>query len=320
MLKNYLKIALRRIQKQKLLSFINIGGLALGIACFLLISVYINHEMSYDNFHKNIKNIYRIYTIDNEPSGRKYSAMSPHPLPKALENDFPKLTNVVCINNPLEDEIKTDKNIYKEKIMFASPNFFNMFDFPYRAGTYKQLSKNINTIIITEDLSKKIFGNDISLGKTLTVHGKYDFIVGGVIKNIPSNSSFQFDAFISDEFLYRYIYPNEDKKWNSMGVETYVEFSPAISPQYLKSQFPIILNKYLPDYMKGRFGLDIQPLRDIHTNMDIESRITTQVSKLTLLIFFIIACTILAIASINFINLSTVLFIERQKEIGIRKV
>ena len=158
------------------------------------------------------------------------------------------------------------------------------------------------------------------IGKTLTIHGKYYFIVVGVIKNIPSNSSFQFDAFISDEFLNRYLYPNEDKKWNSMGVETYVQFSPAISPQYLKSQFTSLLNKYLPDYLKGRLKLDIQPLQDIHTNIEIESRLAPQVSKSALLIFFIIACTILVIASINFINITTSLFVERQKEIGIRKI
>ena len=94
--------------------------------------------MSYDNFNKNIKNIYRIYRIENEPSGSTRSAMSPHPLPKVLGNDFPQLTNIVCINNPLEDEIKSNDNKYKEKLMFASPNFFNMFDFPFLSGTYKQ--------------------------------------------------------------------------------------------------------------------------------------------------------------------------------------
>jgi len=319
MIKNYLKIALRKIRKQKLHSFINIGGLALGIACFLIISVYVNHEMSYDNFHKNKQNIYRVCRLENEPSGKVISAFTPHALPKALTNDFPNLKNVVSILSTLQDEIRVGDNKFPEKIMFASPNFFNMFDFPFQVGSLEALSKNINSIIISENLAIKLFGKVSPLGKTVTVHGQFPFIVAGIIQNIPTNSSFQFDAFISNQFLYHYILPEEEKKWYSMGVETFVEL-PSSALNNIKSQFPLFLKKYLPDYLQNKMDLDLQPLQEIHTNSEIQSELFPSVSKLSLIIFFIVACTILFIAVINFVNLSTALYAERQKEIGMRKV
>lgn len=319
MLKNYLKISLRKMAQQKLYSFINIGGLALGIALFLLITAYVNREMSYDNFHKDKENIYRVYRIEDEPSGRVNSAATPNALPKALENDFPEIKKVVSITSTI-DEIKAGENKLHERILFASPNFFDMFDFPFEIGNYEQLNENINSIILTSQLAKKLFGNESPLGKTVTMFGQLNFIVSGILKNFPANSSFQLDAFVPIEALYHYILPDEEKKWYSMGVETFVEFSPKLSPEYLKSQFPQFLNKYLPDYLKGRLELNLQPLGDIHTNTSIESYIFPPLSKTSLLIFFLIACTILGIASINSINLVSAKQSERDKEIGVRKV
>ena len=320
MLKNYLKITLRKMTQQKLLSFINIGGLGLGVACFLLISVYVNHEFSFDSFHKNKENIYRIYRIEDEPSGRLSSAATPHALPKALINDFPDLKNVVSILSTNEDELKAGENKFKEKILFASPNFFEVFDFPFEVGNYKQLTENINSILLTKDLAKKLFGDESPLGKTVTVHGQFNFIVAGILEDIPLNSSFQFDAFVSNEVVYHYMMPDEENKWYSMGVETFVEFSPNLSPENLKAQLPEFLKKYLPDYLQGRLELDLQPLKDIHTDNDIPSFIFPAVSKMSLIMFFLIACTILAIASINFINLAIAGYSKRRKEIGMRKV
>ena len=320
MLKNYLKIAFRKMAEQKLYSFVNIGGLALSIAIFLLITTYVNREMSYDNFHKERENIYRVYRIEDEPSGRVSSAATPHALPKALENDFPEIKNVVSINSTMDDEIKAGENIYHERILFASPNFFDMFDFQFEIGNYKQLNENINSIILTSQLARKLFGNESPLGKTVTVQGQFNFIVSGILKNIPANSSFQFDCFVSNKAFYRYIMPDEETKWYSMGVETFVEFSPKLSPEHLKLQFPKFLNKYLPDYLKGKLELNLQPLRDIHTDTNIESYIFPPVSRISLLIFFLIASTILGIASINFINLVSAKQSERDKEIGVRKV
>jgi putative ABC transport system permease protein len=305
--------------QQKLYSVINIGGLALGIALFLLITAYVNRELTYDNFHKDKENIYRVYRIEDEPSGRVSSAATPHALPRALENDFPEIKNVVRILSTGSSEIKAGENKFNERIFSASPNFFDMFDFPFEIGNYRQLDENINSIILTSQLAKILFGTESPLGKTVTINGQFNFIVSGILKNIPQNSNFQFDAFVSIKALYLTM-PDEENKWYSMGVETFVEFSPKLTAEYLKSQFPSFLNKYLPDYLKGRIELNLQPLRDIHTDTNIESYSFPPVSKTSLMIFFIIACTILGIASINFINLTSAKQSERDKEIGVRKV
>lgn len=320
MLENYLKISLRKMAQQKLYSFINIGGLALGIALFLLITTYVNREMSYDNFHKDRENIYRVCRIQDEPSGRVNSAATPHALPKALQDDFPDIKNVVSIVASDDVEIKYSENKFQEKILFASSNFFDVFDFAFEVGSARQLQENINSIILTPPLAKKLFGNESPLGKTVIVHNQIPFTVSGILKDIPQNSSFQFDAFVSREVMYRYIYPGEEKKWYSMGVETFVELPAEVSPNYLKLRFPQFLDKYLPDFLKGRLALDLQPLKDIHTDTSVESYLFPPVSKISLLIFFIIACTILGIASTNFINLVSVKQSERDKEIGVHKV
>ena len=320
MLKNYLKISLRKMAQQKLYTFINVGGLALGIALFLLITTYVNREMSYDNFHKDKENIYRVYRIEDEPSGRANSAATPHALPKALQNDFPEIKNVVSIAASDDAEIRCGQMEFKERILFASPNFFDAFDFPFEVGNARQLQENINSIILTAPLAKKLFGNESPLGKTVIVHNQIPFTVSGILKDIPQNSSFQFDAFVSQEVMYHYIYPGEEKKWYSMGVETFVELPTEVSPDYLRSRLPQLLDKYLPDFMKGRLQLDLQPLKDIHTDISIESYLFPPVSKTSLLIFFLIACTILCIASFNFINLVSAKQSERDKEIGVRKV
>ncbi|MBN2102686.1 ABC transporter permease [bacterium] len=320
MFKNYMKIAIRKMMRQKMYSMINIGGLAIGIACFLLISVYVKHEMSFDRFHKNHENIYRIYRIENESSGNVKNSATPHALPKALLNDYSDLKNVVSILTMREDEIKVDAHTFREKILFASPNFFDVFDFPFIVGSQKLLSQNIHSVIITKRLTKKLFGDISPIGKTVTVHKNLKLVIAGVMEDIPANSSFQFDAFICDDLAYRYILPGEEAKWYSMGIETFVEFSSDLSPQTLNAQFPVFLKKYLPDFLKGRIELGLQPLKDIHTNTEIRSDTFPAVSKFILSIFFLIAGTILAIASINFINMSIAKHAERQKEIGARKV
>jgi putative ABC transport system permease protein len=317
--KNYLKIALRKIRQHKMYSFITIGGLAVGMAGFLLISIYVYHEMCYDRFHKHGKNIYRVYRIEDDPSGRITSASTPHALPKALANDFPNLVNVVSIATR-ELEMNVQDRHFQEKVLVASSNFFNSFDFPFILGSPKKLSENIQNIVITKRLANKLFGHDSPMGKIITVQKQIELIVAGVIENVPTTSSFQFDAFVSNDFVYKTILRDEESKWYSMGVETFVEFPPHLSPETLQAQFPTLLKKYLPDYLQGRLDLGLQPLYDIHTNTQIASDKFPAISRYMLGLLFLIACAILGISSMNFINLTISRYTERLKEIGIRNV
>ena len=263
--------------------------------------VVYNSEKDYiigENILEMMETSWGIYRTEDEPSGGIAAASTPHALPKALSNDFPDLENVVSILSTRDEEIKTSDNTFQERIIFASPDFFDMFDFPFVVGSKKQLAENINSIILSKRLAKKLFGDVSPLGKQVIVHGQIPFIVAGIIANIPTNSSFQFDAFVSNDIVYRYIMPGEDQKWYAMGVETFVEFNENLSPNMLKAQLTQFLQKYLPDYLQGRIELKLQPLRDIHTNTEISSYAFPAVSKKMLLIFFLVACFILGIACI----------------------
>ena len=317
MLKHYFKIALRNFLKHRMFSFISIGGLAVGMAGFLLVSVYVYHEMRYDRFHTNGKNIYRVYRIEDEPSGRITSASTPHALPKALANDFPYLVNVVSITTR-EFEMRVQDRLFQEKFLIASSNFFDTFNFPFIMGSPAKLSENIQNIIITRRLADKLFGHDSPIGKTIIVQNQIELMIAGVIENVPTTSSFQFDAFVSSNFVYKTIFRDEETKWYSMGVETYVEFPPDFSPDKLQAQFPKFLKKYLPDWLQGRLNLGLQPLYDIHNNTQIVSYKFPANSKYMLGLLFLIACAILGISSMNFINLAMARYTERLNEIGIR--
>jgi len=308
------------MRHDKLYSFINIIGLSVGIAGFLLIGLHIRNEMSYDRFHKNYDNICRVYSIDDRPSGRVTSAATPHALPKALANDYPNLVNVVSILWAQEIGVRVEDRIFQEKVLAASSNFFTTFNFPFVLGSAAKLSENIQSVIITKRLASKLFGQNSPLGKTITIHDQLEFIVAGVIENVPSNSSFQFDVYIPNDFVYKTLIPDEEAKWYSVGVETYIEFPHGLSPATLQAQFPNFLKKYLPDYMQGHLSLGLEPLKDIHTNTQIISNYFPASSKLMLGLLFLIACAILGIACINFINLTTARYSERYKEIGVRKV
>jgi putative ABC transport system permease protein len=318
MLKNYFKIALRKIYQHKLHSFINISGLAVGTAAFLLISNYVYYEMSYDRFHKHGKQVYRVYRTEDEPSGRITSAATPHALPKALINDYPRLANVVSITITGEGEVQFEDRCFHEKVLAASSNFFDTFDFPFIMGSPAKLSENINSAIITKQLANKLFGDNSPIGRTILVQNQIELIVAGVIEDIPINSSFQFGVFVSNDFVYKTILRDEESKWYSMGVETFIQFSKDLSPETLQTQFPQFLKKYLPDYLQGRLELGLQPLYDIHNNSQIESYKLQTNSKYMLGLLFLIACAILGISSLNFVNLAIARYSEHIKEIGIR--
>lgn len=320
MYKNYIKIAFRNLKAHKLFSFINIFGLAVGIACFLIITAYVYREVNYDNFHKNKQSIYRVYRVANDPSGKVSSSATPHALPNALELEFPQIKNVVSILSSRESELKVGEKKFNEKLLFASPNFFDVFDFPLEIGTHTQLLTNLNSILISNKLAKKLFGEKSPLGEKITIQEQFEFFVSGILENIPSNSNFQFDAFISDEVVYKYMWPGEQQKWHSMGVETFVELPSNYPPESLTTQFPQLLDRYLPNFLKGKMELGLQPLDEIHNSAEIISYTFPSTSRITLVIFFIIACTILSIASINFVNLSIARYTERKKEIGIRNI
>jgi len=319
MFKNYLKIAVRNLFRHKVYSLINISGLAVGIASSILIYLYVHNEMTYDTFHRNADQIYRVYRIEKSPGGGEaYSATTPNPLPRTLRNDYPDLAHVVSFFGT-EFPVTSNGKTFKERGLCTDPTVFEMFTFPFLRGNPETALENVNSIVITEDLAEKFFGDTDPIGKTLTIFGKYDFIITGVLKRIPENSSIKFGMLISEKIL-KYIMPDFGKYWYSSGNYTYVQFSEKFTPTELENQLPFIIEKYVPDWLKDRMALGLQPLTSIHLDSRMVGEMVPPNSAVYLYILLAIAFSVLLIACINFMNLSTARYTERSKEVGMRKV
>ncbi|UCE07073.1 MAG: ABC transporter permease, partial [bacterium] len=320
MFKNYLKISIRNLQKHKGYSLINVLGMAVGIACCLVICSYVYNEMTYDSFHQNADNIYQVYRIDQAPKGGyELSAVTPHPLPIVIRNDYPEIEHVIRIIKR-ESAITIDGKGFKDMVYFTDANFFEMFNFPLLNGNPQKVFDHLNSVVLVEGIARKYFGDENPIGKAITVEHASDFVVTGIVKRLPQNSSLQFGMLIPIEFLYKYVFPQEQEKWYSSGVCTFVECSEVFSPIMLKNQLGFIREKYVPDWLKGRMDFDIQLMKYLHLNIAIVHQITPPVSKTFMYILIAIAASILIIACINYMNLSISRYTERTKEVYVRKV
>jgi putative ABC transport system permease protein len=318
MLKNYIKISLRNLFKYKISSFINISGLAVGIACFILIFSFFHNEITYDTFNKNAKDIYRIYRIEKTPQGIEKEARTPDPLAAALRNDFPSL-NAVSLSRGVEFPVTIGGKAFKEKISEADPGIFSFFTFPFLEGNPKTALNDPSSVVLTEELAEKYFGNEDAMGKTIILFNSFPLTVSGIIKKIPSNSSIQLNIVVSTGFRKHFL-PGYHEQWTSSGRYTFVKCPDKFSEAELKSILPVIKEKYLPDFLKDRTNFDIQPLTSIHLRPDILEGIVPPVSELYLYALLAIALSIILIACINFMNLTASRSIDRLKEINVRKV
>src|SRR6186713_3633999 len=322
MIRNYLLLAIKHLRKQKIFSFINISGLTVGITCCFMIFLFIMNELSYDNFHKHGKNIYRVMRVGNNNGERREIPYLSPPYGPALVNDYPdaiqnqvrimKDNNLISYNNISFNET----NIY-----LADKNFFNFFDFQLVKGDTATVLKDPNSIVLTETAAKKYFGNEDPIGKTLEFNKQQQLKVTGIAADVPLNSHLQFDMVIPLE-LYRPIQPDWFTQWPNNGLFTYVQLNPAVDPKQLLTQFPSFMEKYLGEYYAKsgfKMGLTIQPLRDVYFSTDALDNVKHGYKKMVY-IFMSIAILILLIACINFINLATARATDRAKEVGLRKV
>lgn len=321
MLKNYLLIALKHIKKQKTFSLINILGLTVGIASCLLIFLFIQNELSVDDFHKNGKNIYRVYrTGDRNGVKTEVPYLSP-PFGPALKNDYPSAVQSTVRVMPDNDLISYENMSFNEKNIFlADSNFFSFFDFELVKGDRVTVLKDPHSIVLTESTAKKYFGKEEPLGKVLQFNKQEALKVTGVAKDISSNSHLQFDMVVPLELL-RPGQPGWFTQWPNNGLFVYMQLNPAVNPDYLQERFPSFMNKYLGEYYASagfKMGLTVKPLKDIYFAKD-EFDSVRHGNKKMIYIFISIAGLILIIACINFINLATARATDRAKEVGLRK-
>ncbi len=327
MFKNYLKIALRNIKKYKGYSFINITGLAVGMACCILIFCWINDELSYDQFHNNIDHLYRVVRSERNPDGtiNQYAGTS-SPVGPSLKESYPEITEFSRLYTFSRQRgrvlLKYKNNqFYEDRFYCADPSFFSIFTFPFIQGNPHSALTNPNSVVITQDMAEKYFGDENPVGKTLTIVNSHDLTVSAVIENIPANSHVQFD-FISplepllDQFSWM-------RKWNIPHFYTYVLIENSANLHEVSQKIRDHLKRYEPEFYKTSLNqYALQPVKDIHLRSHYKSDLSgeSKIQTVYIAFFSLIAAFVLIIACINFINLTTARSANRAKEIGMRKV
>jgi len=314
MLKNYLKIALRNIRRHKGYSFINIAGLAIGMACCILILLWVQDELSYDRFHENAGDIYRVLQDIKFADHDTTWAINQGPLGPSLKTDFPEIINATRITWRRLRLTYNDKR-FDEVLGMADDSIFEMFTFPLVKGDPATALSDPHSIVVTEEMAEKYFGDEDPLGKTIKADNKWDFQVTGILSNVPHNSHLQFDFLIPFIFGRELNYTVD--RWGNSQFRTYVQLQKGAPVQEVIQK----ISGYLfekPTIEKDA-RLNLQPLARIHlySNYEFDSA-HGDITYVT--IFSIIAFFILLIACINFMNLATARSGNRAKEVGMRKV
>ena len=308
MLRNYLKVALRHLIRQKIYSFINIMGLAIGMSCFILIGLWVKDEVSFDRFHQNKDRIFRI--LNKTESGDFIPSLT-YALAPALKSLHPEVEEFSRVWFWHSSLVKYgDKNFEEDRIYMADPGFFHMFSFPFIKGDPETALADRNAIVLTEDAALKYFGTDDPIGKVLYLaEDRADFIVTGVIENIPSNSHMQFDFMIRVEFL------GEGRlaRWEEWTGPCYILLRPGTSAATFTAKIADIYKEHINPEVT--FSPVLQSLTRVHLY---ESGSSGSIKKVY--IFFLISIFILIMACINFMNLTTAQSARRAKEVGMRKV
>ncbi|ODS35246.1 MAG: hypothetical protein A7315_01990 [Candidatus Altiarchaeales archaeon WOR_SM1_79] len=315
MFKNYLKIAFRNIIKYKSYSALNVIGLSVGMACFILILSYVQNELSYDRFHEKRDQIYRLMRIEKIEGKTGENNGMPAPLAPALVNDFHEIISTVRITGggwvPISHK---DKSFVEKKFLMADPSFFEIFTFPLAQGNPQTPLPDKYSVVITEEIAKKYFGDENPIGKIITYDNKIDLKVSAVVKNVPQNTEFKFDLLIPFELINEIQGYNYTQSWSAFNFAIYVLTQKDISLSVFANKSLTICKKYRPsdtlDYQLLH-SLFLQPITKTHLDSN---------TKLYIYIFSIIAIIILLLACINFMNLAIAQSSARSKEVGMRKV
>ncbi len=323
MIKNYFKIAWRNLNRNRSYAFINVVGLSLGVACAILIFTLVTYHLSFDAFHTNKARVYRLVTEwHDETVG--HSAAVPQPLGKSFRNDYTfseKTARVVDYRNTLISLQGADNKKFKEEsgVVFAEPAFFEILDFPLLKGNKKTVLVQPNEAIITEKIAHKYFGKEEATGKTIRLNNHINFIITGILKDLPPNTDRQQEIYLSYSNLRDHnAWIASDSSWGGVysGSQAFTLLKPGITVAQVNKALPQIVNKYYTGRDTKVWQFKLQPLADIHFNPDFDG----YADKKYLWALFFIGLFLIVTACVNFINLATAQALNRSKEIGIRKV
>jgi putative ABC transport system permease protein len=321
MLKNYFKIAIRALWKNKKLSIINILGLAIGIACSLLIFLFVQDELKYDRYHTDSALIYRVVKdFINDDGSRIPDATTPGPLAAAMQREIPEVVKITRVHPNWGGSTiiqYNDKKISEERVYRADSSFFEVFSFEFLKGNPKTALSDINSIVLTETTARRYFGDDDPIGKTLKLSGQRpgleDVAVTAVIADVPLQSHFHFDFLLS----YRRLPPQAETNWYSYNYYTYVKVKSGTAIDSFEAKIQDLFERNQDDKLTDFY---VQPIIDIHLKSHLKWELEPNGDLLYVYIFSIVGLFILLIAAINYINLSTARSTLRAKETGIRKV
>jgi ABC-type antimicrobial peptide transport system permease subunit len=320
MLKNFLKIAYRNLMRNKGFSAINITGLAIGMAAAILILLWIQNELSYDEFHKNKDRVYEVWnhiTVDGKISC--WNSVSA-PLARILEKDLPEVERAVRVasDDPLLLSVGDKKIIQSGTIV--DTGFLQMFSFPMLKGNPSTALNDMHSVVLTEKTAKSLFGNEDPMGKIIKIENKDNFTVTGILKDLPNNSRFVFDYLLPWSYI-KYG-PGQDLGWGDNSIPTYVLLKPDASYASATLKIKTLKQKYDPDEAKQmKWQYFLYPLSRWRLYSSFTDGVEDSSGRSTFVnLFGVIAGFILLIACINFMNLSTARSEKRAKEVGIRKV
>jgi len=324
LIKNYFIIAIRNLWRNPFYSSINIFGLAAGIACFLLIMMYIQDERSYDKFNTKSERIFRLIEIIESSKQGEQSSSCPFPTGPTLKRDYPQFVDKVVRffneQTPQHTLSVGGRKMNESGLFFVDSTIFQVFDYELLMGDKNKALTQPYSIVLTEKLAKKYFGNQNPMGKSIKYDGVREMKVTGILKEIPAQSHIHFDCLISFSSLKLGNKPDTIQKWVWNPCWTYILLKEGVKPQSLSEVFPNFIQKYYPQFLKTQVSHLLQPLTDIHLHSNYSYEIESNNDERNLWIFFLIGIFILAIACMNFTNLTTARYANRAKEIGIRKV
>ncbi|MGI9260879.1 MAG: ABC transporter permease, partial [Woeseiaceae bacterium] len=319
MLSNYMKIAWRNIVGNPLFSVINILGLAIGLACCIIITVFVRYETSYDKHWDNADRIYRV-TRDFFGNNLELAAVAP-PIAPLMKQDFAEVEDIVRILATGGIAISRDDDRFREENMvIADPNIFEFFNIEFVTGDAQSALANPTDIVLTERAVERYFGNEDPIGQTLNLMDQANVTVTGVIRDLPDNTHMVFELVGSMAAVPLMMGPEELESWGSNNYYTYARLPDGYDPANLEAQFNDFLVRHWDEDAESGSALGLQKLTDIHLTSDRDGEWSDNGSLATVTTFSAVALFVLLIACINFMNLTTARSTQRAREVGVRKV